>query len=85
MKRKKVIRRYKWVELDKTVTLKEQVQSLTPVTELQFYDYLDRHGDLLEVRSIGFVDRYYNDYGDLLAIQDGIERFYLKGGADAIQ
>ncbi len=70
--------------MEKTVTLKEQVQSLTPVTELQFYDYLDRHADYLEVRSIGYIDRYYNDYGDLLAVQDGIERFYLKGGIDAI-
>lgn len=84
MKRKKIVRRYRWVDVDKSVTLKEQIQTLIPVTELQFYDYLDRHGKLLEVRSIGFIDRYYNDYGDLLAIQDGIENFYLKGGADAI-
>lgn len=79
MKRKKTIRRYRLVNLDKTVTLKEQLQTLMPVSELQFYDYLDRHGDMLEVRSIGYVDRYYNDYGDLLAVQDGIDHFYIKG------
>lgn len=84
MKRKKVIRRYKWIEVDKSVTLQEQVLTLKPVSELQFNDYLDEHAEFLEVRSIGFVDRYYNDYGDLLAVQDGIEKFYLKGGVNAI-
>lgn len=80
-KRKKV---YRNVVLDKSCTLKEQIKQLLPVTELQFYEYLDRHGDKLEKRSIGYVERYYNDYGDLLAVQDGINLFYIKGGADVI-
>lgn len=79
MKRKKVVRRYRCVDMDKSITLKEQIQTLIPVTELEFYEFLDRHGKVLEVRSIGYVDRYYNDYGDLLAVQDGLELFYLKG------
>lgn len=84
MKRKKVVRRYRWVDMDKSVTLKDQLQTLLPVSELEFYEFLDRHGNVLEIRSIGYVDRYYNDYGDLLAVQDGIERFYLKGAVNGL-
>ncbi len=84
MKRKKVVRRYRWVDMDKSITLKDQIQALMPCTELEFYEFLDRYGKVLEVRSIGYVDRYYNDYGDLLAVQDGIEKLYLKGGLNGL-
>lgn len=84
MKRKKIVRRYRNVDMDKSITLKEQLQTLIPCTELEFYDFIDNHGKLLEVRSIGYVDRYYNDYGDLIAVQDGIENFYLKGAVNGL-
>lgn len=84
MKRKKVVRRYRWVEMDKSITLKDQVQTLIPCTELEFNEFIDKYSKVLEVRSIGYIDRYYNDYGDLLAVQDGISNFYLKGTVNGL-
>ncbi len=78
VKHRKVIRKYRWVEMDKSVTLKEQVQTLQVVTENEFNEFLETYSDFLEVRSIGFVDRYYNDYNELVGVQDGLESFYLK-------
>lgn len=72
----------KFVSLDKSTTLKEQVQELVEVSESTFNELITFQDHLFNddnVRCIGYITRYYNDYNELLAIQDGIAKFYVKG------
>lgn len=69
-------------DLDKGTTLKEQIQQLVEVPETVFNELITFQDHLFadhNVRCIGYITRYYNDYNELLAVQDGIDKFYVKG------
>lgn len=67
---------------NKNIVLKNEIIHLVPVHDNIFCDFLERHEMMLEKRCIGNIDRYYNDYGELIALQDGIDHFYILGGYD---
>lgn len=72
----------KFVSMDRSTTLKEQIQDLVEVHESTFNELITFQDHLFSddnVRCIGYITRYYNDYNELLAIQDGIAKFYVKG------
>lgn len=75
---KRKLTTHKVVALDKSTTLKEQLQVLVPVPAEKFNQLLVVNEHLLDVRTIGYIDRYYNDYGLLLGVQDGMNHFYVS-------